>query len=83
MTAGDWTPFGGDPAPGHEVAGRALRGWPATVLSRGRVVIADRKRMANAGTGRFLSRAGGEAAKPTGRLTADMNPEQNFGARLL
>ena len=25
----------------------------------------------------------GEAAKPTGRLVADMDPEQNFGARLL
>lgn len=64
-------------------AGRALRGWPVTVLSRGRVVIADGKRIANAGTGRFLARSGGEAAKPTGRLVADMNPEQNFGARLL
>ena len=64
-------------------AGRALRGWPITVLSRGRVVIADGKRIANAGTGRFLARSGGEAARPTGRLVADMNPEQNFGARLL
>ena len=45
-------------------AGRALRGWPVTVLSRGRVVIADGKRMAGAGTGRFLARSGGEAAKP-------------------
>jgi dihydropyrimidinase len=64
-------------------AGRTLRGWPVTVLSRGRVVVADGKRMVDAGTGRFLARSGGEAAKPTGRLVADMNPEQNFGARLL
>ncbi len=64
-------------------AGRKLRGWPVTVLSRGRMIIADGKRAVEAGTGRFLARSGGEAAKPTGRLVADMNPETNFGARLL
>jgi dihydropyrimidinase len=60
-----------------------LRGWPATVLSRGRVIVADGKRSVEAGTGRFLARSGGEAARPTGRLVADVNPEQNFGATLL
>jgi dihydropyrimidinase len=64
-------------------AGRALRGWPVMVLSRGRVVVADGKRMVEAGSGRFLARSGGEAAKPTGRLAAEMDPERNFGARLL
>src|SRR5271167_1234210 len=63
--------------------GRTLRGWPVTVLSRGRVVVADGKRMANPGSGRFLARTGGEAAKPTGRLVADMDPKTNFGATLL
>jgi dihydropyrimidinase len=64
-------------------AGRKLRGWPVTVLSRGRVIVADGKRSAEAGSGRFLARSGGEAAKPTGRLVADMDPSQNFGAKLL
>jgi dihydropyrimidinase len=64
-------------------AGRTLRGWPVTVLSRGRVVVADGKRMANPGSGRFLARSGGEAAKPAGRLVADMDPSRNFGASLL
>src|ERR1700731_3403695 len=64
-------------------AGRKLRGWPVTVLSRGRVIVADGKRSVEAGSGRFLARTGGEAAKPTGRLGADMDPERNFGARLL
>jgi len=64
-------------------AGRKLRGWPTTVLSRGRVIVADGKRSVEAGTGRFLPRTGGEAAKPTGRLMPDMDPEQNFGATLL
>jgi len=64
-------------------AGRKLRGWPITVLSRGRVIVADGKRSVEAGTGRFLPRTGGEAAKPTGRLMPDMDPELNFGATLL
>jgi dihydropyrimidinase len=68
-----YTPFGGS----------KLRGWPVTVLSRGRVIVTDGKRSVDAGTGRFLARSGGEAAKPTGRLAADINPEQNFGATLL
>ena len=32
---------------------------------------------------RLLARTGGEAAKPTGRLMPDMDPAQNFGAKLL
>jgi dihydropyrimidinase len=64
-------------------AGRRLRGWPVTVLSRGRVVVADGRRMAEPGSGRFLARSGGDAARPTGRLVADMDPERNFGAKLL
>jgi dihydropyrimidinase len=64
-------------------AGRKLRGWPVTVLSRGRVIVADGKRSAEPGSGRFLARSGGDAAKPTGRLVADMDPARNFGATLL
>jgi len=64
-------------------AGRTLRGWPVTVLSRGRMVVTDGKRIAEPGSGRFLARSGGEAAKPTGRLVPDMDPELNFGAKLL
>ena len=63
--------------------GFRLRGWPVTVLSRGRIIISDGRCSAERGTGRFLARGGGEAAKPTGRLVADLNPEQNFGASLL
>jgi dihydropyrimidinase len=63
-------------------AGRRLRCWPVTVLSRGRIVVADGRRFVDAGSGRFLARSAGEAAMPTGRLVADMDPEQNFGTRL-
>ena len=64
-------------------AGRKLKGWPVSVLSRGRVIIDGNKCLAEAGSGKFLARSGGEAAKPTGRLVADMDPERNFGAKLL
>src|SRR5947208_3933796 len=62
-------------------AGRKLKGWPVSVLSRGRVIIDGNKCLADAGSGKFLARSGGEAAKPTGRLVADMDPERNFGAK--
>jgi len=64
-------------------AGRKLRGWPVTVLLRGRVVVTDGKRTTEAGSGRFLARTGGETAKPAGKLVADMDPATNFGATLL
>jgi dihydropyrimidinase len=64
-------------------AGRKLRGWPVKTISRGRVIVTDGKRSVEAGSGRFLARNGGDAARPTGRLVADMDPEQNFGAKLL
>jgi dihydropyrimidinase len=54
-----------------------------SVLSRGRVIIDGDKCLASAGSGKFLARSGGEAARPTGRLVADMDPERNFGAKLL
>lgn len=64
-------------------AGRTVQGWPVHVLSRGRDVVASGALAAAPGSGRWLKRQGGWAAEPTGRLTADMDPERNFGARLL
>jgi len=64
-------------------AGRVVQGWPDTVLSRGRIIVENGTLSAAPGSGRFLPRGGGEAAKPTGRLVADLNPETNFGATLL
>ncbi len=63
-------------------AGRSVTGWPETVLRRGAVIVADGKRHAPAGSGRFLPRSGGKAAEPTGRLSPEMDPRRNFGARL-
>ncbi len=46
--------------------GRQLRGWPVTVLSRGRVVIEEGKLATTRGSGAFLPCALSEAAKPLG-----------------
>jgi len=46
--------------------GRRLRGWPVTVLSRGRIVVEDRKLVAERGSGQFLPCALSDAAKPSG-----------------
>ena len=64
-------------------AGRTITGWPTTVLRRGAVIVADGKLAARAGSGAWLPRAGGAAAAPLGRLTADMDPAQNYGAKIL
>lgn len=64
-------------------AGRTIKGWPETVLRRGAVVVADGVLAARPGSGRFLPRTGGEAARPTGRLAPEMDPARNFGARLI
>jgi len=51
--------------------GRALTGWPETVLSRGRVAVRDGRLHVAPGSGRFLPRAAGEAAQPLGRPSAE------------
>lgn len=64
-------------------AGRTVKGWPETVLVRGREVITRGERSGTPGFGRWMKRTGGWAAAPTGRLTADMDPARNFGAEIL
>ena len=64
-------------------AGRSSMGWPETVLVRGRSVIAEGAVKAEPGSGRWLARTGGWAARPTGRLVPEMDPASNFGATLL
>ena len=68
-----YTPYGG----------RHLRGWPITVLSRGRIVVRDGVLHAAAGSGEFLPCGKSESARPLGRPVAEMDPARNFGADLL
>jgi dihydropyrimidinase len=62
--------------------GRTITGWPATVLSRGRVVVDEGVLHVAPGSGRFLARDAGAAATPTGRRGPEFDPEQNFGAHI-
>jgi dihydropyrimidinase len=52
--------------------GRKLKGWPVTVLSRGRTVVADGALVAGRGSGAFLPCALSEFAKPLGRPVAEL-----------
>jgi dihydropyrimidinase len=64
-------------------AGMSVTGWPQTVLSRGEVIVEARELRAERGRGRFLPRAAGAAARPAGILAPEMDPDRNFGARLI
>ena len=64
-------------------AGRRITGWPEIVLRRGVVIVENGRMLAPAGSGAFLARTGGPAAMPSGRLAPEMDPAQNFGAKLL
>jgi dihydropyrimidinase len=52
--------------------GLSVTGWPQIVLSRGRVVVRDGTLQVAPGTGRFLPRQAGEAARPVGTPAAEM-----------
>jgi len=63
--------------------GRRLRGWPTTVLSRGRIVVEDGKLAAPRGSGQFLPCALSEAAKPLGVPVPELASVAVAGAALV
>jgi len=63
--------------------GRRLRGWPVTVLSRGRIVVDDGKLVAGRGSGAFLPCALSEAAKPAGNPVPELAYTAEQGATLV
>ncbi|MEE3287841.1 MAG: dihydropyrimidinase [Pseudomonadota bacterium] len=63
--------------------GRKLRGWPVTVLSRGRVAVEDGELKVERGSGQFLPRYLSDAAQPLNRLVPEMDVNRNFGAKIL
>jgi dihydropyrimidinase len=60
-----------------------LRGWPVTVLSRGRVVVEDGKLIAARGSGAFLPCALSEAARPLGMPAPELAFAAETGAALV
>ncbi len=63
-------------------AGRRLRGWPDTVLSRGDVIIDDGVLHAERGRGRFLHRGGLASAIPLGRDVPEIRQMGAWGTPL-
>jgi dihydropyrimidinase len=64
--------------------GMELRGWPTTVINRGRVVVADGELQVLPGSGEYLRRVPGhEAAQPAGQLPSELDSRHNFGATVL
>src|SRR6266852_264267 len=62
--------------------GRRLKGWPVTVLSRGRIVVDDGKLLAERGSGNFLPCALSEAAKPAGNPVPELAYTAEHGSAL-
>ena len=63
-------------------AGRRVKGWPETVLSRGTVIVENGALRVEAGRGQFLPRSAGPAAEPSGKSSPEFDPARNFGAEL-
>ena len=60
-------------------AGRRLRGWPETVVSRGEVIVADGEIRAERGRGQFLARGGLQSATPLGRDVPEIEQMRVWG----
>jgi dihydropyrimidinase len=63
--------------------GRRLHGWPATVLSRGRIVVEDGNLFAKRGSGAFLPCALSDAARPLGTPAPELALVSETGTPLV
>ena len=63
--------------------GRQLKGWPITVVSRGRVVVEDGKLNAERGSGQFLPCASPDSSKPIGQSAPELQAMSRFGLKPL
>jgi dihydropyrimidinase len=64
--------------------GMQLKGWPETVISRGRVVVEGGALHVEPGSGRYLERTPGyDFIRPRGELPVEVDPSTNFGAKIL
>lgn len=60
--------------------GREIKGWPITVVSRGRVIVEDGKFHAARGSGQFLPCASPDSSRPLGRPAPELQAMTRFGA---
>lgn len=69
----DYTPY----------EGMVAKGWPTTVISRGRIVIENEELKVERGSGQYLKRERPEAAKPLNKLVREIDPKTNFNAKFI
>ncbi|MBF0277355.1 MAG: dihydropyrimidinase [SAR324 cluster bacterium] len=62
--------------------GFIVKGWPTTVINRGRVVIEDGTLKAAKGSGEFLKRKPCDLTGMPGNVAPEFIPEKSFNARL-
>ena len=63
-------------------AGRKLKGWPTTVLSRGEVIISDGELHAQRGRGQYLPRGKASSSEPAGIQVPEMAQLDDWGTPL-
>ena len=63
--------------------GRQIKGWPITVVSRGRVVVENGKLNAERGSGQFLPCASPDSSKPIGQSAPELQAMSRFGLKPL
>ena len=64
--------------------GMSIKGWPETVVSRGRIVIAKGQLKVKPGSGKFIQRSPGyEFIRPAGISPPEIDPKTNFGAKII
>jgi dihydropyrimidinase len=63
-------------------AGREVKGWPVTVLSRGRRVVDRGDLIARPGDGQFIARKPIDLTGMPGHRATELDPATNFGARI-
>jgi dihydropyrimidinase len=59
-----------------------VKGWPTTVLLRGEVLVSDDRLRAKPGSGQFLARKAGKAARTARPSPARIRSETEFRAKL-
>ena len=64
--------------------GMHIKGWPETVVSRGRIVVEKGQLKVEPGSGKFIQRSPGyDFIRPVGISPPEINPEKNFGAKII
>ena len=63
--------------------GRQIKGYPVTVISRGRVVVENGKLDAAKGSGQFLRCDSPDSAKPLGESAPELKAMNRFGLKPL